>query len=186
MKYFITVLAVLVSLQSLAQQKPTEMDKSPMDVSYCPANFPILKMNGKVKDKEEPIARVLYSRPQKNGRPIFGGIVRYGDVWRMGANEATEIDIFKPVKIGNKILPKGRYTMYAVTSENKWTIIFNADRDIWGLAHTERKDILKIDVPVEQTAEVVEAFTIYFEPMKGGSKMMILWDNCRAGVPMYY
>ena len=82
-----------------------EVDKSPMDMSYWPANYPILKMSGKAKD--QPIARVIYGRPLKNGRSIFGGIIKYNDIWRMGANEATEIEFFNNVKIAGKPVAKG-------------------------------------------------------------------------------
>ena len=89
--------SLIITSFLFAQQKPTELDKSPMDVSYWPSNYPILKLNGKVKS--DPIARVLYSRPQKNNREIFDGIVKYGEMWRLGANEATEIEFLKTVKI---------------------------------------------------------------------------------------
>ena len=53
-------------------------------------------------------------------------------VWRLGANEATEIEFYKDVKIGGKKVPKGRYTLYAIVSENVWTMILNKDTDTWG------------------------------------------------------
>ena len=73
------------------------IDKSPMDMCYFPANFPVLKIQDKIT---EPLAaRVIYSRPQRNGRIIFGDLVEYGKVWRLGANEATEIEFYRDVKI---------------------------------------------------------------------------------------
>ena len=80
--------------------KIPDVDKSPMDVSYYPNNYPILKIQNKAT---EPLAaRILYSRPQKQGRKVFGELVEYGKVWRLGANEATEIEFYKDVKIGGK------------------------------------------------------------------------------------
>src|ERR1700741_4977067 len=96
-RLFACLLLLMSSFLANAQQKPTDLDKSPMDMSYYPQNYPNLKMNGKVNDA--PIARVVYSRPQKNGRQIFGGIVKYGEVWRLGANEDTEIEFFRNVKL---------------------------------------------------------------------------------------
>lgn len=85
---------------SQSSGKAPEVDKSPMDVSYFPANYPVLKIQNKAT---EPLAaRVLYSRPQRQGRKIFGELVEYGKVWRFGANEATEIEFYKDVKIGEK------------------------------------------------------------------------------------
>lgn len=184
MKKFLAALLILFAFTANAQQKPTDLDKSPADISYCPANYPILKMNGKVTDA--PIARVIYSRPQKAGRVIFGGIVAYNQVWRLGANEATEIEFFRNVKIGDKTVAKGRYTMYAICSETKWTIILNSEKDIWGLSYNSKKDVLRIDEPVQQLDAPVEAFTIYFEDAKNASTLNILWDNVKVSLPISY
>ncbi len=182
-KVFVAVF-YLLSLSSFAQQQPTELDKSPMDMSYSPPNYPILKMNGKIT--EQPVARVIYSRPQKAGRVIFGGIVSYGQIWRLGANEATEIEFFKNVKINGRTLPKGRYTLYAICTDTKWTIIFNTEKDIWGLAYNEKKDALRIDAPVQNINTPVEVFTMYFEDMKGGTTLNMLWDNVKVALPIYF
>src|SRR5262245_1300578 len=102
----------IVSTTVEAQFKAPALDKSPMDMSYFPANFPILKIQNKAS--EPLLARVLYSRPQKNGRSVFGDLIEYGKVWRLGANECTEIELYKDVKIDNNRLKKGRYSLYAI------------------------------------------------------------------------
>ena len=79
-----------------------------MDMSYYPNRYPVLKIQDKVT--EPLVARVIYSRPQKNGRVIFGELIDYGKVWRLGANEATEIEFFTDVKINEIKIKKGRYT----------------------------------------------------------------------------
>ena len=166
-----------------AQPKPTEMDKSPMDMSYWPDNYPLLKMSGKAKD--QPIARIIYGRPVKNGRTIFGGIIKYNELWRLGANEATELEIFTPVKIANKIIPKGRYTLFCVPSENRWTIIVSKDNFCWGsFTYDTRKDVVRADIKPETTNETVETFTIYFNENAGKANLVMLWDNQRAELPM--
>lgn len=176
-------LMMAASLISLAQQKPTDLDKSPQDMSYWPANYPILKMSGKAKD--QPIARVIYGRPQKNNRNIFGGIIQYNEMWRIGANEATEIEFFKPVKIGGKSIAKGRYTVYCIPAETKWTIILNKDNFCWGsFTYDIKKDILRTDIPIEKTTEIAEPFTIYFEETKNGANLVILWDDVKAMLPI--
>jgi hypothetical protein len=183
MKLFFCVLALVGCQQLFAQPKPTELDKSPMDVSYCPTNYPVLKMNGKLRTA--PVARVLYSRPQKNGREIFGGIVQEGELWRLGANEATEIEFYKPVRVGNKTLPKGKYSLYAVPQANSWTIIFNSETDVWGLAHNDKRDLVKISAAVTEETETVENFTIYFDlPASNKMVLNILWDTKKASFPI--
>ena len=165
------------------QQKPTELDKSPMDMSYWPANYPILKMSGKAKDI--PTARIIYSRPLKNNRTIFGGIIKYDDLWRLGANEATEVEFFKNVKIDGKLLAKGRYTLYCVPSENKWIIIINKDNYCWGnFVYDIKKDALRTSILTEKNIENVEAMTMYFEETKTGCNLIMLWDDVKAVLPI--
>src|SRR5207342_534467 len=113
-------LLVSFSFSFSQSSKLPEVDKSPMDVSYYPNNYPILKIQNKAT--EPLVARILYSRLQKQGRKIFGELVEYGKVWRLGANEATEIEFYKDVKIGNNKLKKGRYTLYAIPATDKWTL----------------------------------------------------------------
>jgi len=173
-----------VSLFAQAQNgRFSPLDKSPMDASYYPVNYPILKIQDKAT--EPLVARVIYSRPQKNGRVVFGELVEYGKVWRMGANEATEIDLYKDVKVGGKKLKKGRYTLYALVNENQWTIIFNSETDTWGaFKYDPKKDVLRVDVPVQKSPEQVEAMVIQFEKDGAGFNMVVAWDEILVKLPM--
>lgn len=186
MKQTLALLTLILScFIATAQQKPSELDKSPLDVSYFPANYPILKMNGKAKD--QPVARVIYSRPLKSNRTIFGGIVKYGELWRLGANEATEFEVFRNVKIGGKAVPRGRYTVYCIPYENRWTVIINKDNYAWGsFTYNSRKDLARVDIPVQSTEESVEALTMYFEDRPGGASLVMMWDNVKASLPISF
>jgi hypothetical protein len=183
MKPFIITISLFLAITGLAQPKPTELDKSPMDMSYWPANYPILKMSGKAKDL--PIARIIYGRPMKNGRVIFGGIIKYGEMWRLGANEATEIETFQTIKIAGKTLAKGRYTVYCLPTENKWTIIINKDNFCWGnFTYDLKKDLIRSEIDVEKNTESVEAFTMYFDDTKNGANLIFLWDDIKTSLPI--
>ncbi len=183
MKQIFSLVFIMAFLCAQAQQKPTDLDKSPMDMSYFPANYPLLKMNGKAKDM--PITRVIYGRPLKNGRPIFGGINRYHELWRLGANEATEFEVFRNIRLGGKFVPKGRYTLYCIPEENKWTLIVNKDNHSWGsFTYDPKKDLVRTEVAIEKNTDTVEAFTIYFEDTRTGGNMVFLWDDIRATVPI--
>ncbi|WP_315818688.1 DUF2911 domain-containing protein [Paraflavitalea speifideaquila] len=92
------LLLIFWASSSLAQLKLSGIDKSPMDMAYYPVNYPVLKIQNKVS--EPLMARVIYSRPLKNGRSVFGELVEYGQIWRLGANEATEIELYRDVKCG--------------------------------------------------------------------------------------
>jgi Protein of unknown function (DUF2911) len=177
---------VLLSVSSLslhAQSRYNSMDKSPMDASYYPVNYPILKIQDKAT--EPLLARVIYSRPQKNGRAVFGELVEYGKVWRMGANEATEIDFYKDVKIKGKKIKKGRYTLYALVNLDKWTIIVNSETDTWGaFKYDPKKDLVRIEVPVQKNTEQVEALAILFEKENTGFNLVVAWDDNLVKLPI--
>jgi hypothetical protein len=179
---FFLVFTGLISFSQAANKLP-EVDKSPMDVSYYPANYPILKIQNKAS--EPVIARVLYSRPQKQGRKVFGELIEYGKVWRLGANEATEIDLYKDVKIGGKKIAKGRYTVYAIVTENEWTMILNKDTDTWGaFKYDAKKDVVRTDVPVQKTDEVVESMSMWFEKAASGINLIIAWEQMKISMPI--
>jgi hypothetical protein len=163
--------------------KLPELDKSTMDVSYYPNNYPILKIQNKITDS--PVARVIYSRPLKQGRKVFGELVEYGKVWRLGANEATEIEFFIDVKIGSKKVAKGRYTLYAIVNEKSWTIIVNKDTDVWGaFKYDAKKDVVRIEVPVEKTEEIAEAMAMVFEKSITGINLIMGWEQVRISLPI--
>ncbi len=160
------------------------LDQSPMDMCYYPVNYPLLKIQ---KKSDDPlVARVIYGRPQKNGRSIFGDLVPYDMVWRAGANEATEIEFFRDVKIDGRKLSKGRYTLYAIPSKDKWTIVLNKETDTWGaFAYDDKKDVLRTNVPVETRPDVIEVFTICFEGTeKNKTDLLIGWDNKDVRLPI--
>lgn len=180
---FLACLSLLLSVNNFAQTSLPEADKSPLDVSYYPANYPLLKIQNKAV--ESPIARVIYSRPKREGRPIFGNIVEYGKLWRLGANEATELEFYKPVTIGGRKIPKGRYTLYAIVKEKFWTIIINKETDIWGsFKYNQAKDMVRVEVPVEALGESAELLCMAFEKNKENFSLIIAWENTKVAVPI--
>jgi Protein of unknown function (DUF2911) len=163
------------------------VDKSVMDISYFPVNYPLLKMNG--TDSNGLSARLIYSRPQKNGRVVFGNekcIQQYGIYWRLGANEASEIEFFKPAKIKGLRIPKGRYVIYCIPYETKWIITLNSNLFSWGLHPDTTKDIAKIEIPVLKTDKSIEVFTMVFQPAASGADLLMAWDNVKAVLPITF
>ena len=115
--YLILVAMVVLPSFAVAQKEKTAppLDPSPADIAYM--------MDG--GRNGTPVARVIYGRPSKKGRTMLGGTEPFGKVWRLGANEATEIKLFKDVTFGDKLVEAGTYTMYAIPNKSEWTIIFN-------------------------------------------------------------
>lgn len=161
------------TLQSLQAQDFPKMDVSPMDLAIARSS-----KNG------PPIARVIYSRPQKKGRDIFGDLVPYNEVWRTGANEATELTIYAPLMFGKTLLKPGTYTLYTIPNEDKWIIIINSDTNVWGaFSYKKDKDVARITVPCMQAAAPIETLSMIFRPESKGTTLLIGWDDHYVEIP---
>lgn len=168
---------IIASCFSFAQvatgQNFPKMDTSPMDLAMARA------------DKDgPPIARVIYSRPQRKGRDIFGGIVPYGEVWRTGANEATELTLYTSLMFGKTLLKPGTYTLYTIPNQDNWTIIINSDINVWGaFSYKKEKDVARITVPCQQAAAPIESLSMIFRPDSKGQTLLIGWDDEFVEIP---
>ncbi len=177
--FFTTILVILFSVVSVAQDF-TGPDKSPMDMAYYPDNFAHDRKPG-----DKAIVRVTYSRPQKDGREIFGKLIPYDKVWRTGANEANEIKFYRDIELGGKKVKAGSYALFTIPGEKEWTIILNSDLDYWGAySYNDKNDILRIIAPAMGLKNTVDSFTIQFESR--GEKqglMKLAWDKTVVEVP---
>ncbi len=187
MKRYFGGILFLISFSAFGQMNDSiipPLDKSPMDMSYYPANYPILKIQNKIS--EPLVMRVIYSRPQVDTRKIFGGLVVYGEAWRLGANEATEIDFYKEVEINNTKIKKGRYTLYAIPFPDKWTLIINKETDTWGsFKYDSTKDVMRMDLPVMKN-QPTENMTIVFEKTSTGANMNMYWADEKTALPIVF
>jgi len=111
-----------------------KIDKSSMDAAYYPSNAPkrTFAKTDEAKIAAEPKIRVLYSRPMKKGRNIFGELLKFNEPWRIGANESTEILFMTDVKFGDHAIKAGRYSLIAVPTADSWTLHLNTELDGWG------------------------------------------------------
>ncbi len=180
-----SLLLVISNVRAQTQVRFPTLDKSPMDMSYYPVNYPVSKIQPN-KVLEPLVARVIYGRPQKLGRKVFEELVKKGDLWRLGANEATEIEFFREVKIGGKKIKKGRYTLYAIEKDSSWTLIVNTELDVWGaFKYNIAKDVVRVDCPITLTEDITEAFTMVFEKVSEKSiHLAMAWDNQIVMLPI--
>lgn len=149
-----------------------KQDVSPMDV--------ILFRN----ENKDPVMRVLYSRPHKRDREVFGKLVPYGKVWRTGANEATEVSLYTDMMVGDKVVQAGTYTLYTIPEENEWTVILNKSTNVWGsYDYHQEDDVVRIQAPVRMTSAPVESLSMTFEPMENGTNLLIGWDDRYVKIP---
>jgi hypothetical protein len=160
------------------------VDVSPMDMSYLPEDYPVAHMSGKTTGP--PIARIIYSRPHKQGRKIFGQLLKYGEPWRLGANEATELELFQPITIQGKMVGKGKYILYGILHAEKWTIVFNNNLFTWGLNQDTSKDLFRFDVPVAKKQQSVEYYSMVFQKTADGADLVMAWDDVEVRLPIQF
>ena len=186
MKNLLIAASLLIGVSAFSQAKldPTKLnyfsvDASPMDAVYYPLQV--------TSSKDTPKVKVIYSRPQKKNRVVFGNLVKYGDIWRFGANENTEIKFYTPVKIGGKEIAAGTYSLFAIPNEKEWTFVINADIDKWGaFAYDKSKDVVRVNVPVEKITTPIEYFSVTFVQTKTGADLYAGWDNVQVKLPIEF
>lgn len=161
-----------------------QVDVSPMDMAYFPADYPKLKMAHQTK--QPPLARVIYSRPHLQGRHIFQEVLKHDEPWRLGANEATELELFKPATINGKKIKEGRYILYCIPHKEKWTVVLNSNIYSWGLQQDAADDIARFEVPVTKSENSLEFYTMVFEKTNSGANLLMAWDDAEIRLPLSF
>jgi hypothetical protein len=128
---------------------------------------------------------IAYSAPSARGRKIFGGLVPYGEVWRLGANAATTLTTGTDLMIGTVHVPKGTYTVFAIPNQGAWTLILSKrlkdanGKPAWGaFEYDQSQDLGRTEMHVETLSTPVETFTISLV----NGKLTMEWENTKASV----
>ena len=173
-RLFTLAILMVASFTFVGAQKFAGIDKSPMDAALWRA-----ERNAPVK------AKVIYSRPMKNDREIWGSLVPYDKMWRTGANEAPEITFYEDVDFGGKAVKAGTYTLFVIPGKSEWTFVLNSELNQWGnYRYNESSDVVRVTGPAGSN-DPVEAFSITWENQSDGSVHLILgWDDQHGRVPI--
>ncbi len=172
MKLIYLFLGIILISTSVDAQEFKDLDKSPMDA--------VITRN----EDNSPLARIIYSRPKKKNREIFGKLVPYGEVWRTGANEATEITFYEDVLFNGEKIDAGTYTLFTIPNKKQWEIIINEKINTWGTNYDEDLDVIRTKVETRNTAATVEDFSITFKPRTNGSDLLMGWDDVFIQIPI--
>jgi Protein of unknown function (DUF2911) len=163
------ILAFAVSGVILLAQQDKSKRPSPPEKAEC-------KLSGNS-------VAVEYSSPRAKGRKIFGGLVPYGKVWRAGANEATTFVTDTDITVGGTNVPAGKYTIFTIPNEDKWSLVVSKKTGEWGTAYPgPDNDLARIDMKASKLPSPVENFTIAFEQRGSGCTMHMDWETTRASV----
>jgi hypothetical protein len=166
---------MLISTINLAQaQTFKHLDEVPHDITYY-----------KKTQTGEPQIKVVYGRPETDNQKVFGEIIPFGQVWRTGANETTEIKFYQDLMFGNILVKEGTYSLYTIPGETYWTIILNSETDTLGsFFYNEELDVARIEVP-SLAEQQINVFTIGFDQKNYGTQMILAWGETRVKVPLY-
>jgi hypothetical protein len=127
---------------------------------------------------------VDYGRPAKRGRVIFGStIVPWGEVWRTGANAATQLRTDRDLELGGVRVPAGFYTLWTIPSPTGWKLLINSQTGQWGTAHDPARDLFQLDMAVRALPRPVERFAISVETSGTGGVLRLQWDTTEASIP---
>ena len=126
---------------------------------------------------------ICYGSPSVRNRKIFGELVSYGSLWRLGANEPTRLYTNVDFVLGEVVIPKGRYSLYAIPHKDRWEIFISSSTLHWGNAITDKvrsKEIGSFEVETEYNTNYVEDFTI----LRDQDELIIEWEKTRVRIPI--
>lgn len=178
----IPIILITVFLSGIScQQQRTGPQNVPVGNRKSPIAISSIKHEG-------AYIKVVYGQPYRNGRDIFGDFEPYGEVWRTGANEATEITITEPVLMGGEVVEAGTYALFSIPNEDEWTIILNNELGQWGaFTYSEDRDYIRFNVPVINLETPVEAFSIEFSDVNLSlTTMSMSWDMVKVEIPIRF
>jgi hypothetical protein len=155
-------------------EETVETRKSPIAIASIKSNSTYIK--------------VVYGQPYRRGRTIFGDLEQWGEVWRTGANEATEITITEPVLMGVEAISPGTYALFTIPEPDSFTVILNHELGQWGaFNYNPERDYKRMKFPVTDLDDPVEAFTIEFSKAQYSTTTMSLkWGLVQVDIPIRF
>lgn len=172
--YFLSALIVLLQLS---------ISNVALGQVQTPQLSPVCEVNQTVGLTE---INISYSRPSKRNRVIFGEVVPYNEMWRLGANKNSMITISEEIYFKQDTLPKGTYALFAKPSEDKWELVFYSEYSNWGTPENweESKVALTLNADVSPLESSVETMCISIENIgTAAASLCITWDQVRVAFP---
>jgi hypothetical protein len=129
--------------------------------------------------------KINYHSPGVRGRIIWGGLVPYDDVWVTGAHDATTLEINRPIIVGGKEIPAGKYAIFTIPGKTEWTVIINTKwQQHLATEYDQKEDVVRIKVkPIKQAH--TERLQYFIEPGKGTTgKIAVAWEKIRIELPV--
>lgn len=135
---------------------------------------------------EDTYMKVVYGQPLMRDRIIFGELVPFDEIWRTGANEATQIYFDSDVMIDGERVEAGMYSVFTIPGEDTWTIILNEELGLWGAFDYDTEyDVLRTEAEAHPTDEQWEALNIDFEEASDGARLVLKWEDTMVRLPIH-
>ncbi|MBI1307126.1 MAG: DUF2911 domain-containing protein [Bacteroidetes bacterium] len=126
---------------------------------------------------------ITYSRPGVKGRAIFGELVPFGEMWRLGANASTKFKTSDDIKIEGHDVPAGEYALYAIPQPGSWTLVIHKNTTYWGIGdkYTPAEDLVRIEIPTSTLTDKVESMTFDIGNISNDSCSIIFtWEKTKV------
>jgi len=130
------------------------------------------------------VMMIDYGQPHARGRTIFGGLVPYDQVWRLGANWATSLSVDVNVRIGGLNVPRGLYSLYLLPHANTAELIVNRQTKQWGTDYDHTLDLGRTPLQVRSLSETTQSLILTLQPeipqaagQPPSGKLYITWEN---------
>lgn len=179
--YFLILILALLILGSCTRSEPEEPNplhrKSPIAIAKV------------LHHPSDSYIKIVYGQPYKRNRDIFGQLVPYDNIWRTGANEATELTTTHDILFAGQKIEAGTYSLFTIPRENEpWTIILNEEVGLWGaFDYQQQHDVLQVDAPATEKESTAEAFTIQFtDVVDNSTNIMLQWDHTEVEIPIEF
>jgi DUF2911 family protein len=145
-----------------------------------------LSMRDVVHDSIGPAeVTVDYGRSLARGRQLLGGVVPYGEVWRTGANAATQFTTTAPITLAGLNLPAGTYTLWTLPKPGDVELIVNKQFGQWGTEYNPARDLGRARMTTDSASAPVEQFTISIVPKNAQSGTLAMaWGPFRWTAPI--
>ncbi len=164
------IIAAIFTSQGFAQDAPDPRE-SPVAISQTAVDDTYMK--------------VVYGQPLMRDRIIFGELVPFDEIWRTGANEATQIYFDTEVMIDGQRVESGMYSVFTIPGEEAWTIILNEELGQWGaFSYNPDADVLRVETEPRQTEDQWEPLNIDFEETSDGANLVLRWEDTRVELPI--
>lgn len=126
---------------------------------------------------------VDYSRPARRGRTLVGELIPYGQVWRTGANAATQLTTSAPLELAGVPLSPGTYTLWTLPARDGGgvSLVINGQSGQWGTEYHADRDVARRPMTVDSLPENVERFTIRLDP---AGRLVMEWGTFQWSAPI--